>query len=156
MHIILFIFYRLLCWFGILRIPFFRKTGIKPIFLLLFFALHAGTGCLHNVIAWRYYPDHGDIWDSFRRSLETRSVLFSNPHILIALNASWNYFFHHGAFWIQLLLDFFSFNNLYINTLLFSFPVFLGNAALFRFFRDQFPDAPLAALTSFLLPSTLF
>jgi hypothetical protein len=45
---------------------------------------------------------------------------------------------------------------MWINTLLFSLPVFLGNAALYRVFRRQFPGSPLSALTAFLLPSTLF
>jgi hypothetical protein len=43
-----------------------------------------------------------------------------------------------------------------INTLLFSFPVFLGNVALFRVFRSRFPDDTLAAMSVFWLPSVLF
>jgi hypothetical protein len=55
-----------------------------------------------------------------------------------------------------MILNFFSFNNLYTNTLLFSFPVFLGNIALFRVFRRRFPDDPLTGFSVFLLPSVLY
>ncbi len=55
-----------------------------------------------------------------------------------------------------MVLNLFSADNLAINTLLFSFPVFLGSIALFHTFRQHFPHTPLAALAVLLLPSTVF
>jgi hypothetical protein len=157
MHISLFIFYSLLCGYGIVKIPFVRKSGITPVLLLGLFALHVLTGCLHNVIAWRYYPEHGDIWRMFAFSLSDRHLLAAHQFgQLLADNSRWTYISHNSVTFVLMVLNFFSFDNLYIDTLLFAFPVFLGNIALYRVFRRRFPADPLTAVTVFLLPSTLF
>jgi hypothetical protein len=157
MHISLFIFYSLLCGYGIVKIPFVRKSGIPPALLLGLFALHVLTGCLHNVIAWRYYPEHGDIWRLFASSLSDRHLLATHQFSqLLADNSRWTYISHNSVTFVLMVLNFFSFDNLYIDTLLFAFPVFLGNTALYRVFRRRFPADPLTAVTVFLLPSTLF
>jgi hypothetical protein len=153
---LLFIFYSFLCGYGILKIPFIRKSGIHPRVLLLFFALHVLTGCLHNIIAWRFYPQHGDIWNDFQLSFMERDRLISNFTQFLTDNSAWTFFSHNAIIFIQIILNLFSFDNLYINTLLFSFPIFLGNVALYRLFRRRFPADPLTAATIFLLPSTLF
>jgi hypothetical protein len=157
MYILLFIFYSLLCGYGIWKIPFFQKSGIRPVLLLGLFALHVLTGCLHNMIAWRYYPGHGDIWGSFYFSLVDRHLLQTAQfHQLWIDNSTWDLFSHNGVRFVLVILNFFSFDNLYIDTLLFSFPVFLGNIALYRVFRRRFPADPLTAITIIILPSTLF
>lgn len=156
MAILLFIFYSLLCGYGIWKIPFFRKSGIHPVLLLLLFGGHVLVGCLHNIIAYRYYPAHGDIWFYFEKGFQTRHRLRSEFDLFLSDNSTWTYISHNAISFIQVILDFFSFDNLYINTLLFSFPVFLGNTALYRLFRRRFPADPLTALLVFLLPSTLF
>ena len=156
MNLLLFIAYSLLCGYGILKIPFFRKSGIRPLWLLLLFAGHVLIGCIHNVIAYRYFPEHGDIWNYFRLSFLYRHRLLSEFHLFLADNSTWTYITHNGIIYIQMLLDWFSFDNMYINTLLFAFPVFLGNVALFRVFRRRFPDDSLAATSVFWLPSVLF
>jgi hypothetical protein len=156
MPVLLFIFYCGLCGFGILKIPFFRKSGIRPAFLLALFGCHVLAGCLHNWIAWHYYPEHGDIWFYFQFSFLERSRLFHDTHLFLYYNSSWDAISHNAITFIQIILDWFSFDNMWINTLLFSFPVFLGNTALYRAFSRQFPGSPLSALTAYLLPSTLF
>jgi len=156
MYILLFIGYSLLCIYGIIKIPFVRRSEIRPAFLVLFFALHVAAGLVHNIIAYRYYPGHGDIWNFYQWSFIYRHRLFSDFSLFLENNASLTYFTHNGIIGIQMFLNIFSFNSLTINTLLFSFPVFLGNIALFRLFRRRLPRAPLAAFTVFLLPSTLF
>ena len=153
---LLFVFYSFLCGYGILKIPFIRKSGIHPRVLLLFFALHVLTGCLHNIIAWRFYPGHGDIWNDFQLSFMERDRLTSNFSQFLSDNSAWTLFSHNAIIFVQIILNLFSFDNLYINTLLFSFPVFLGSVALYRLFRRRFPADPLTAATIFLLPSTLF
>jgi hypothetical protein len=156
MHILLFIVYSLLCCYGICKIPFFRRSGIRPTWLLLLFALHVLSGCIHNMIAWHFYPGHGDIWSVFERSFLTRHRLFSEFNLFLFENSKWTYFSHNSIIFLQVILNFFSFDNLYINTLLFSFPVFLANIAFYRLFRRRFPADPLTAVIVFLLPSTLF
>src|ERR1700722_13689708 len=156
MHILLFILYCGLCGFGIWKLPFFKRSGIRPRFLLSMFALHVLVGCLHNEIAWRFYPEHGDVWFYFHFSFLERSRLLHDTHLFLYYNSSWDAISHNAITFIQIILDFFSFDDMYINTLLFSFPVFLGNIALYRVFRRQFPGSPLSAATAFLLPSPLF
>src|SRR5580692_287377 len=122
MHLLLFIGYSLLCGYGIWKIPFFRKSGIRPKWLLLLFAGHVLAGCVHNVIAYRYFPEHGDIWNYFRLSFLYRHRLLSEFPLFLADNSTWTYITHNGIIYIQMLLDCFSFDNMYINTLLFAFP----------------------------------
>lgn len=156
MHILLLIFYSLVCGYGIIKIPFIRKSGIRPVWLLLFFAAHTGAGWIHNAIAYRYFPGHGDIWDYFWKSFLYRHRLFSQFDLFLADNSTWTYVSHNGIIFIQMLLDVFSFDHMDINTLLFAFPVFLGSIALFRVFQNRFPDDKLTGFSIFLLPSVLF
>jgi len=156
MHILLFIIYGLLCIYGILKIPFIRNSGIRPVFLLLFFGLHVGTGLLHNVIAYRYYPEHGDIWNFYQWSLLARHRLIFDHALFLSDNDTWAHITHNGIVWIYMILNTITLDSMIVNTLLFSFPVFLGNIALFRLFRRRFPNATLATITVFCLPSTLF
>jgi hypothetical protein len=155
-HIILFIGYALLCIYGIRKLPFFRRSGIKPGVLIFLFALHVLTGCIHDLIAWRYYPGHGDIWRYFDLSLQDRRELFENFHQFLAENVFSDYASHNVIEMIHLLLNIFSLDNLYVNTLLFSFPVFIGTISLYKVFRLRYPDSLLPAACIFLLPSTLF
>lgn len=156
MHILLFILYSVLGGYAILRLPFFRNSGLRPGTLLVLFAIHVLAGCLHNVIAWRFYPGHGDIWTYYMNSITTRNELFTDFHAFLRDNSTWNFFTHNSLINIHLILNFFSGENLYINTLLFSFAVFLGATALFRVFRRHFPGSLLPALSVYLLPSVLF
>jgi len=156
MHIALFILYSIACGYGLVKLPWVRKTGIRPPVLLALFVLHVAVGCLHNVIAWRYYPGHGDIWDDYQWSLVLRKWLLTDPNRFLLFNSKWTYVTHNGIIFIQLLFNFFSADNIYINTVLFNFFLFLGNAGLYQVFRRHFPADPLTALTAFLLPSTLF
>ena len=72
MHVLLFILYGAIACYALPRLKFFRNSGIRPGFLLALFSLRVLTGCLHNWIAWRYYPHHGDIWTFFQASFTTR------------------------------------------------------------------------------------
>ncbi len=156
MHIALFILYSLICGYGILRLPFFRNCGIRPGVLLLLFAGHVLIGCLHNSIAWRFYPHHGDIWSYYENSIVMGHELWTDFHAFLLDNGTFDRFIHNSLISIHIILNLFSFQNLYINTLLFSFPVFFGTTALFRVFRRHFPGSMLTALSVYLLPSALF
>jgi hypothetical protein len=156
MHILLLIIYGTLASIGIWKIPFLQKSGIRPGWLWILFALHVLTGWVHNWIAFRYFPDHGDIWNYFSLSFLYRHRLLSEFNLFLSDNSTWTYITHNGIVFIQMLLDLLSLDDMNINTLLFSFPVFLGNVALFRVFRRRFPDDILAAASVFWLPSVLF
>jgi hypothetical protein len=155
-HLFLFIAYALLCFYGIRRLPFFRRSGIRPGVLIFLFALHVLTGCIHNLVAWRYYPGHGDVWRYFNWSLQDRRELIGNFHLFLTENVLSDYASHNTIDNIHLVLNLFSLDNLYINTLLVSFPVFMGTTSLYRLFRLRYPAALLPAFGVFLLPSALF
>jgi hypothetical protein len=168
MHILLLIVYGALAGYGIWRIPFLRKSGIRPGWLVALFVLHVLTGWAHNWIAYRYFPDHGDIWSYFSLSFLYRHRLVSEFHLFISDNSTWTYITHNGIVYVQMVLDLLSGDDMTVNTLLFAFPVFLGNVALFRVFRRRFGGDSrfagdrqvggdsLAAGTIFWLPSVLF
>ena len=156
MHILLLIIYGLLAGYAIRKMPFLRKSGIRPGWLLFLFAVHVLTGWLHNWIAWRYFPGHGDIWDYFSKSFLYRHRLFSDWNLFVYGNSTWTYLSHNSIIFIQMLLDSFSDDNMYINTLIFAFPVFLGNVALFRVFKRHFAGSTFASASVFWLPSVLF
>jgi hypothetical protein len=156
MHILLLIVYGALASLGIWKIPFLRQSGIRPGWLWLLFFVHVLTGWAHNWIAYRYFPQHGDVWNYFSLSFLYRHRLLSEFNLFLSDNSTWTYITHNGIVFIQMLLDLLSWDDMNINTLLFSFPVFLGNVALFRVFRRRFPGDTLAAATVFWLPSVLF
>jgi len=155
MHIFLFVFYGVICCYAITKMAFFRDSRIRPSMLLLLFGLRVGAGCLHNFIAWRYFPGHGDIWLFFSDSLVDRRELFTDFHRFLADNPL-AYLPYNTIEFLDLLFNFFSFDNFYIDTLLFSFLAFWGSIALFRFFREVFKDNLLCGCCALLIPSTLF
>ncbi|HXB32066.1 MAG TPA: hypothetical protein VNV35_01535, partial [Puia sp.] len=156
MHILLLIVYGTLASVAVWRMPFLQKSGIRPGLLWLLFSAHVLTGWLHNWIAYHYFPDHGDIWNYFSLSFLYRHRLLSEFNLFLSDNSTWTYITHNGIVYIQMFLDLLSLDDMNINTLLFSFPVFLGNVALFRVFRRRFADDSVAATTVFWLPSVLF
>src|ERR1700743_2499312 len=127
MHTLLLIVYGGLASWGIWKIPFLRNCGIPPGWLWILFSLDGITGWIHNVVAFRYFPDHGDIWNYFSLSFLYRDRLFHHFQLFLDDNSTWTYITHNGIVFIQMILDQFSGGDMRINTLLFAFPVFLGN-----------------------------
>lgn len=156
MHILLFIFYGVVLCYIIPKVPLVRNSGIRPGFLLLLFVLRVMTGCLHNWVAYKYYPNHGDVWLFFKESFITRHELFTNFNTFLADNSTWAYMPHNTIECMHVLLNFLSADNLYVSTLLFSFLAFLGSIALFRAFNSLFNNDLLCSLCVLILPSTLF
>ena len=156
MHILLLIVYGVLASYGIWKIPFLRKSGIRPGWLWVLFVLHVLTGWAHNWIAYRNFPEHGDIWNYFSLSFLYRHRLLSEFHLFVSDNSTWTYITHNGIVYVQMLLDLLSGDDMTVNTLLFAFPVLLGNVALFRVFRRRFGGDGVAAGAVFWLPSVLF
>jgi len=158
MHILLFILYAAILSWILTRRPFFRD--IHPRLLIAFFALRVAAGCLHNWVAFTYYPGHGDIWRYFNDSFVQRHLLFTDLHAFWTSNwegiAAFSYLQHNIIEWTHILFNFLSFDNFYINTLFFSFLTLGGHVALFRVFYARFEHDALSAAAVVLLPSVLF
>ena len=150
-----------------LRTAFFTNT-LKPLWLLIFFGLFVSTGCFHTWVAFHYFPHHGDIWVYFAESVRMKRQLMEHPasFFSIVLPATGEFNMTDASKPVldiqyqllqrlNILFDFLSFDNLYVNTLLFNMPVFAGAIALFRFFYIAF-NRVLAACSALLLPSILF
>ena len=159
MHIFLFILYFAIVSWILTRRPFFRD--IRPPMLIAFFALRVATGCLHNWIAFKYYPNHGDIWLFFNDSFDQRYLLFNDLHAFWINNgdgniASLTYLQHNIIEWTNLLFNYLSFDNFYINTLFFAFFTLGGHFALFKVFYEKYGHDTLSAACILFLPSILF
>jgi hypothetical protein len=166
MHFILFICYFFLACLLISRIGFFRRSIRLP-YLLLAFAVHVAAGCLHNFVAWHFYPGHGDIWYYFNESLTMKEALLSHPkQFITGVFSSKGFNLTDSSMprmdiqyqliqFLNLLLNFLSSGNLYINTIFISVPVFAGSVALFNTFYKVYGQV-LTACAALLLPSTLF
>lgn len=154
MHILLFILYAVVLGWVLTRRPFFRD--LRPGILLAFFALHVAAGCLHNWVAYKYFPHQGDIWLFFRNSLLSRDLLYHDLDTFWAQNANWAHLPHNLIEWTHILFNYLSFDNFYINTLFFSFLTLGGQVALFRVFYERFQLNALSATATLLLPSVLF
>jgi hypothetical protein len=159
MHILLFILYFAVLSWILTRRPFFRY--IRPPMLIAFFALRVATGCLHNWIAFKYYPNHGDIWLFFNDSFDQRYLLFNDLHAFWINNgngslSSLSYLQHNIIEWTNLFFNYLSFDNFYINTLLFCFFTLGGHFALFRVFYERYGHDTLSAACMLFLPSILF
>ena len=135
----------------------------------MFFGIHVMMACLHNWIAYRFFPDHGDIWFFFKESIALKEQLSTHPakalsvflpflheFSLTSTHSFWTFLQYQLLIYINTFLNFLSFNNFYINSLLFSFFSFWGNIALFRFFKAVFHNDLLCAALALFIPSTLF
>ncbi len=166
MHATFFILYFLAFCFAITRMHFF-KTGIKPAWVIILFGMHVAAGCIHNWIAYKFYPNHGDIWYYFEESIALKAELLNHPMQFLSgiFSLGWNNITdtskpildiqYQALQRVNAALNIFSFNNFYINTLLFSFPVFAGMIALFKTFKHVFNNR-LVSFTTLVLPSVLF
>jgi hypothetical protein len=161
-HISLFILYLALLTYLVMRIPFFRKSGIHPRYLLMFFWIRIIAGVIHNLAARAFYPNKGDIWEFFEDGKLMKADLIASPSAFFSryfdprADWFWGYLQYSLIETLNMLLDFLSFNNMYINTLIFSFFVYAGSIALFRTFMEEFRSCIVAALPALLIPSTVY
>lgn len=169
LHALLFVFYGLLLTYAVMKLPFLRNSRLRPSVLVTLFWLRVAVACLHNWVAFHYYPGRGDIWAFFEDSIRMKGELIQSPagffsryiagsygfNFLVS-GSAWDQMQYKVVYFLNIIFDFFSFNNFYVNTLIFSFFVFIGNIALFRVFMKIFRDHLPTALLCLLIPSTLF
>ena len=182
LYIALYIFYTGVFLFGISKLKFFEMEATSKKLLSLFFLLKVVAGLLLTLVYTYYYTDttKADIYRYFNDSKIISSILFSNPKVWLKIMSglgindadtfrhiapTW-YFSHPAAdmvtsnsFFIRVLsvLNYFSFYNIYINTLLLNFIAFTGLVALYKTLRPYFDEfEQLLYLPVFLLPSVVF
>ena len=156
MHILLFIIYSVVLAFLATRLPFVRRSPLRTGVIIAYFFLHTAIGCLHTWIAWRYFPAHGDIWRFFTDSFVTRQELRAGFRVFWADNHRLVDLPHNFIEWLHVVFNMFSFDNLYINTLFFSFITLGGYCCLFEVLYRRLNGDLICALTALFLPSILF
>lgn len=181
-HAFLYLLYFALAVVFILRHRFFAIEGSKRSHLLVFFLVKVAAGVGLTFIYTYYYTDKAkaDIWRYFNDSCIISPLLFSQPlHWLkimtgIGINdpntfqylTHTQYFSHPGhdlvtnntfIIRVNVLLNYLSFGNIFINTLFFNFISFTALTALFKVLRPYFlPLQQVLYIPLFLLPAMLF
>lgn len=170
MHVLLFAGYAAgLSWI-VARARFLRNSGLPAPLLVAIFLISAAVGIVHLQIAYRYFPHHGDVWEVFDYSVRLRSLIqsdyaafhkefFPDPFSvdIIGTHLGWSYYQSQALAVIHLALDYLSFNNNYINTLLFNFMALFGKVAFYRALVLRYPASRVSAIiVAALLPSLLF
>lgn len=166
----------------IMRSAFFAIENTSRRHLLFFFLLKVAAGVGLTLIYTYYYTDKAkaDIWRYFNDSCIISPLLFTQPlhwfKIMsgIGINdpdtfqylLSTQYFSHPGhdmvtnntfIIRVNVLLNYLSFRNIFINTLFFNFISFAALTALFKALRPYFQPLPqVLYVPLFLLPAVLF
>ncbi len=181
-HSFLYILYLSLLVRVVFKWSFFEIEGTQKKHFAFFFLLKVAAGVLFTLIYTYYYTDQtkADIYRYFKDSKVIASVLFIDPVAWLKIMTGYGvnepevfkyvlptqYFSHPGSdivtnntfiIRINVLLNYLSFNNIYINTLFLNFISFIGLTALFKALRPYFSQfQQILYVPIFLLPSVLF
>jgi len=182
LYFILFVFYVGLFTRMILRAPFFEVSGIKRLHLVVFFFLKVTAGILLTLVYTYYYtdPTKADIYRYFTDSKIISSLLFTHPLAWLKVIGSIGrldtgtikylqdtlYVSHpahdfvtNNTLLIKVisLLNYLSFYNIYVDTLLLGFISFVALVFLLKVLLPYFEDfAQILYWPLFLMPSVVF
>jgi len=166
----------------IYRGKFFDLEGTNKKHFAFFFLLKVVAGVFLTLIYTYYYTDRAkaDIYRFFNDSKIISPLLFSQPVAWLKIMTGYGinepevfkhllptqYFSHPGLdivtnntfiIRVNVLLNYFSFSNIYINTLFLNFISFIGLTALFKVLRPYFSSfQQILYVPLFLLPSVVF
>lgn len=181
-HLLLYIFYlSAFLWF-IRKWHFFELKKLSRLQLAIFFLMKVAAGILLTVIYTFYYTNlsHNDIYRYFGDSVILSKVLFQNPaawmsimfgvgleqpEVFKYLENTQNFshsnsdFITNNSLIIRLnvVINYLSLTNIWINTLFFNFLSFWGLVALYKALQSYFKILPSKLyLPIFLLPSVIF
>lgn len=182
LHIALYGFYLSLFIWLIYKWRFFDVPGTSRLRFVMFFLLKVAAGLLLTLIYTYYYTDQGkaDIYRYFNDSRVISPLLFSNPKAWFSIMTGvgidepsvfqylvhTHYFSHPGhdivtnntfIIRVNVLLNYLSATNIYINTLLLNWVSFLSLTLLFKTLRPYFKGfEAILYLPLYLLPAVVF
>ena len=180
--VILYVIYLAVFVQVILRANFFAIENTNKKHFVFFFLLKVVAGILLTLVYTYYYTDQqkADIYRYFNDSKIISPLLFTDPVAWLKIMSGCGinqpqvfkyllptqYFSHPGSdivtnntfiIRINVLLNYFSFYNIYINTLLLNFISFAAITALFKVLRVYFSAfQQILYVPLYLLPSVLF
>ncbi len=174
MEKILFISYLLIVSFCLIKIPFFKNSGIGKWTLACLLAMKVLAGIAYAAFYKlpKYYAG-SDTWRFYRLSLiETKWLLkdpvaflkdlfvygYSSPGSVLSVgNSYWNDLKSNVIVKIMAVMNVFTNNSYYTNIILFNFLFLIGLVALFKVLNEVYPGKKKHLIAGlFLLPSTLF
>ncbi|MCS6934507.1 MAG: hypothetical protein NZM35_05060 [Chitinophagales bacterium] len=182
-QVALYVFWLLMTLLAISRLSFFRHTGIPLPHRILLFMLKVTAGIVLTLTYTYYYTDasKSDIWRYYTDSVIISRLFFSHPDVWIRVITGWNMqepevfrhildtqnfchpegdIFTNNAFIIRLisLFNILTAENIYANTLLFSFIGYTGLTALYRVLWKGVGELPaiLRYTPFFLAPGVVF
>ncbi len=170
MQVLLSLAYAALLGFMITRSGFLIKSRLSKKTLAALFLLYCLAGCVHVMIAFHFFPGHGDVWQIFNYSVTLKDQLLHNyPAFkkeffpdefsvdLAGTHMGWSYNEHQWLTALQVAFNFISFDNIYINVLLFNFLTMFGKTALYRMLCERYPGRQMASMIlAFLIPGVVF
>ncbi len=170
---LLIVFFLLSLWL-VPRTRFVRESGLplRATRLLLLAKLLVGLGCAWYIMEFQPLSDS---YSCFRESMPAYQALVHHPiryitHIpdyfprygldfgspLSAAHGFWNLSSHQFLLKFMTLLDLFTWGGFLANVVLFNALVFLGETALYRFYREQVNLVPVGGVVAaFAIPSLL-
>lgn len=182
LHTVLFLSFLVFLLWVISRSKFFEIEGIRREHLYGFFVLKVMAGCVLIAVYTYYYTDPGkaDIYRYFNDSVIIAPLLFKEPVVWLKIMTGVGlyeeytfsflvktmYYDHPSHDWvtdntliirINVLLNYLSVCNIYINCLLLNFVSFCGLVALLKTLAPYFRErVTVLYLSLFLIPSMVF
>ncbi len=181
-HVVLYLLYLTFFMWAIFKWSFFEVEGANKKHFVFFFLLKVVAGISLTLVYTYYYTDQqkADIYRYFNDSKIISSILFTDPVAWFKIMSGYGigeqdvfkyllstqYFSHPGSdivtnntfiIRVNVLLNYLSFSNIYINTLFLNFISFIGLTALYKVLRNYFSGfQQILYVPLFLLPSVLF
>ncbi|HLP49914.1 MAG TPA: hypothetical protein VK154_03460 [Chitinophagales bacterium] len=182
LHAALYTFYLALFLWLIFRWSFFKVEGTPKAHFAFFFLLKVAAGVALTLVYTYYYTDQqkADIYRYFNDSRVISPLLFTDPAAWLKIMTGYHiddpgtflylinthYFSHPGSdivtnntfiIRVNVLLNYLSFTNIYINTLLLNFISFASLTLLYRLLAPYFTQfSYILYIPIFLLPSVVF
>lgn len=160
MQILLPLIYAIIFFFLILKMKFFDCQDLSKPQLIGLFILKIVAG-ISGYFLYTYYYAHSDSYLFFEGSKNMFDRFLGNSgNSVIGWDSSFDDSFYNNTrviIFINFLIQFLSFNNVFVHILFFCFFSFVGLTALYKTFYQHFPDKKvILVLGLFLVPSVLF
>ncbi len=170
----LFTIYFIALAFFITKIKFVQNTALGSKIILILFSIKVAAGIFSGLVSHYLFNDISDIHFYTVQSMVEYENLIHNPTLFFTdslpseyQNGLGDFFGSSKSFWNDIrnnilvksmgVFNILSRGNYYINSLFFNFGCFIGHIALYKVFKDIYPNQKWSTtIGCFLLPSTLY
>jgi hypothetical protein len=174
---LLFVTYLVIFSWFVTRTRFFIRSGLNKDQLVILFLAKVMAGIFYGWVGIYYgsYAEMVDTWAYHYNSLEELKLLTNHPHeyftnlfhssqpstridaFLGSDNSYWNDLKTLVLIKMLSIFDIFSMGNYYVNVIFYSYITLFGPIALYRVYKEIFPEKKLLVLAAIcLIPSFLY